>query len=157
MSTLTTTSLTATNLAWAMLEAAYKLQIAETALTVNPNLVTINLNDDTRLVTITASLPALFGFDANGNVTVTATNYASVSIAPNGDIKSDNVSALLLEMAQKIIDAEDAALASDATFAVRALLTMDANTETIAFSTTIPYSVVLVSGKPTITAVDYLP
>lgn len=157
MSTLTTTSLSSSNLIAALLETAYKLQIGESALSVNPNRITININDDTKIITVVATIPADFNIESDGSVAVVPVNYANVSISPNGDVKSSNGSSLLLEMCQEVVDAEDAATLADPTFIARVTLAMDANTSTFSMNTTIPYTVALVSGKPTLTAVDYLP
>jgi hypothetical protein len=152
----TGSSVVSTNKVAALVEAAYRLQIAETALSINPNNIQIIANDDTKRFAISGVLPVALSFDSDGNVLTTATNYTSTSITPGGDIKSTNVSALVLEMLQMIIDAEDAKFLADPTFTAVTNLTIDSNAQTANFSTSIPFTTSLVSGKPTMTPTDYL-
>lgn len=158
MSTLNVTgsSVVSTTLPAALVEAAYKLQIAESALQINPNNINISANDDTKLIAVSGSLPILQGFDADGDIVTAASNYTSTAVTAGGDIKATHAAALLLEMLQKVVDAEDAEATADPDFNPVTSLSINANSQRAIFETQIPFTTSLVSGKPTMSPTDYL-
>lgn len=150
--------LVSTTLPAAFLEAAYRVQIAEEALTTNPNNVVITINDDAGTVTLAATIPVVNTLDSNGEVVIAADDYLETThtAAGGGDAVSTTKPALLLELAQQVIDAEDAFATANPEFTALTTLVFDANAQTATIASTLPVTTTLVSGKATFTATDYL-
>lgn len=156
MSVFSSTALNATNKVAALLETCYLFQISEKALDPAQDNIQITIDDDNALITIAGTLPVAISYDASGNLVVTADDVTGNAIIPEGDVKATNESALLLEMFQMMVAAEDAEFQANPDFAALANLSVDSNSELATFSTTIPFTSSLVSGLPTLTANDYL-
>jgi hypothetical protein len=153
----TGSSLVSTTAVGAFLEVAYRQQAAEKALATPQNLVGVVIDDDAGTARITATLPGVVGIDATtGKPTFTATNYSSTAFTVGtGELKSTNMSAAFLEMAQKIVAYENVKFASTPSL-VKTFLLIDSNAGQARISSTLPVTSALVGGLPTITAVDYL-
>ena len=153
----TGSSLVSTTAVGALLEVAYKQQVAEKALATPQNLVTISIDDDAGTARITATLPGTVTIDAtSGKPVFTASNYSTTVFTPGtGELKSTNMPSALLEMAQKVVAYENIKFASTPNL-VRTFLLIDSNAGQARITSTLPVTTALVAGLPTITAVDYL-
>lgn len=156
MSTFSSTALVATNKVAALVEAVYTFQISEKALAEPQDNIQITVDDDNNQIAINGTLPVAISYDANGDLIIQASDVTSNAIAPDGDVKATYEAALVLEMFQMIVAAEDAELQIDPEFAALTSLSIDSNSNLASFSTTIPYSSSLVAGLPTLVASDYL-
>lgn len=156
MSVFASTALSATNKVAALVESVYKFQISEKALDPAQDNIQITIDDDNDLISITGTLPVGISYDASGNLIIAANDLTGGAIVPEGDVKATHEAALVLEMFQMIVAAEDAEVQLNPDFAPVTTLSVDSNSELASFSTDIPFSSSLVSGLPTLTASDYL-
>ena len=73
-----TTPLVSGTLEGGFLELATLLQKAEVADSAAPNNIQLNINTDTGVASITASIPVSLDTDASGNTSLTAVEYVGV-------------------------------------------------------------------------------
>lgn len=150
--------LKSTNLVAAFLECAYLLQAKERPV---PELDTteITLSSNALTATFSVDMPLSFSVSSTGSITVTTTNYIPNDTFANGagTLKSTTTSDAFLELAQLMLDAEVARNTANPNDIINnVIVTMNANTNIVNITATVPFTEQLVNGVPSIIATNYL-
>lgn len=158
-----------TNLPAAFLELAFLVQAAEESNTSvdAPERMQITYDSNAKTATINLTMGIIRTTNSSGQVVETADpSYlsgagfiGSTFTQPGGQLKSTTLPSAFLELAQIIVNAENAYALTDPalTTVQRTGLDIDANTQEVIITGSIPFTEDLAGGRPILTAVDYLP
>ena len=164
--TSTGSSLTATHLPAALFEAARLLDAAENSRNAaNPGIaakqnISVTVDFGTRTAAIAATIPATFGVDTAGKLSIDASDYLgapySTFTVGSGQVKSADVVSAFVEVAQYTAAAEKQITPiEDQPNNVQ--ITMDAETTSITINANLPITTSAgTGGEVIIDAVDYL-